>query len=643
MQDAGHDPTPDPMPPFRPLSPEQAEMIELSPNPKLVLDRQFRIRFINRVTAQYANIDRDALIGRNVWECYPHLRDSVFHQAYQRVLDTGEPARFERYEPDGDRWQSVYAFPCDDGVIAVLEDVTEQRRTVNRLRENEETLRLAQEAANIGSFFRDLRTGATQWSDQLIRINGFDPDTFDRARVGVDPSLDLVLPEDMPAVRQAWADVVSIGVTRIQRMRIRRADGALRYLQASMILVRDADGTPTKVVGTVLDLTEQVEAEAERQRIDAQMQQAQKLESLGVLAGGIAHDFNNLLVGILGNASLAMLEQGAPPTVLESLAEIERAAQRAAELTRQLLAYAGKGRYVIERADVSHTIENMGALLRSAVSRATALDMDLARGLPVIDADLGQFRQVVMTLVTNGSDALGASPGTVRITTGTQQLTEEFLSTCAPGTVAEPGPFVFVQVSDTGSGMDARTRQRMFEPFFSTKFTGRGLGLAATMGIMRSHRGAIRVVSELGTGTTVTLYFPVAEHAAGTKGDTPWRSSGMVLLVDDEASVRTVASSLLRKRGFTVVEARDGADGLSRFREHPEQWRLVLLDLSMPVLNGEQTLRAMRELRADVRVLMMSGYDQQDVRQGVGDGVDFVQKPFSAGELGEAVRRVLGE
>ena len=504
----------DPIPPFRPLTAEQAEMIELSPMPTLVLDRQFRIRFINRITGQYANIDRDALVGHNVWECYPHLRHSVFHQAYQRVLDTGEPARFERYEPDGDRWQAVYAYPCDDGVIAVLEDVTERRRNVNRLRENEETLRLAQEAANIGSFFRDLRSGETHWSDQLIRMNGFDPGTFDRARVGRDPELDLVLPEDANAIRKAWADVVSVGQTRIHRLRIRRPDGAIRYLQASMILVRDVDGAPTRVVGTVLDLTDQVEAEAERQRIDAQMQQAKELEALGVLAGGIAHDFNNLLVGILGNASLAMLDTGTPAAVQESLAEIERAAQRAADLTRQLLAYAGKGRYKIERADVNHTIENMAALLHGAISRTAVLDLKLARGLPSIDVDLGQFRQVMVTLVTNSSDALGATPGSIRVTTGRQLIDEAFLAQCTPGTVAQPGPFVFVEVRDTGSGMDARTLQHMFEPFFSTKFTGRGLGLAAVLGIMRSHRGAIHVQSDLGVGTTVTVFFPARDDEA---------------------------------------------------------------------------------------------------------------------------------
>ena len=632
----------DAIPPFRPLTPAQAEMLELSPNPKLVLDRQFRIRFVNRITAAYANIDRDALIGRNVWDCYPELRHSVFHQAYQRVLDTGEPARFVRHDPPTDRWQSVYAFPADDGVIAVLEDITEQRRNIDRLRESEETLRLAQEAANIGCFHRDLRTNETYWSDQLIRINGFDPDTIDRSRIGRDPALDQVLPEDLDRVRDHWHDVVSLGTALKLPLRIRRSDGSIRHLQTSMALVRDVDGTPARVVGTVLDMTDQVEADLERQRIDAQMQQAQKLKSLGVLAGGIAHDFNNLLVGILGNASLAMIEVSDAKTVQECLTEIELAAQRAAELTRQLLAYAGKGRYVVERADLTRAVDDMSVLLRSTIVRSAAVEFDLAPQVPLVDVDLGQFRQVMLTLATNSSDAVGEKAGVIRVASGRISANAQYLADCVPGTMAQPGDYVFVEVSDTGEGMDAATRQRMFEPFFSTKFTGRGLGLAATMGIMRAHRGAIRVESEPGRGTKVTLLFPVAlDQAATLSVGTDWRGSGDILIVDDEASVRTVVGSLLRRRGFTVVEALDGADGVRLFSAHPSRWRLVLLDLTMPNLSGEQTLRALRDLRPDIPVLMMSGYAEADVRQEVGDCSGFLQKPFSAVELIGAVRRVV--
>ena len=486
-------------------------MIELSPHPKLVLDGAFRIRYVNRATMAYGKVDREALIGRNVWECYPALRGSIFEQAYTQVLETGEPARFERHELESDRWQSVYAFPAEGGVIAVLEDITEERRNLERLRQSEETLRLAQESANIGSFYRDLRTGMSYWSDQLIRICGLDPANFDQLRIGQDPRLDFVHPDDSSRVRDAWTHTIRTGEPQSVRNRIIRHDGTVRHLLSSLMLVYDEHGEPARIMGTSLDVTAQVEADAERVRIDAQVQQAQKLESLGVLAGGIAHDFNNLLVGILGNASLAVLEVADQPIVQECLTEIEQAAQRAADLTRQLLAYAGKGRYVIEQANATRTISEMAALLRSAIERNATLELELSDDLPPISVDVNQLRQVVMTLVTNASDALEQQHGNIHVTTGCQLVAGEDLAACVPGTDATPGRFVFVEVRDTGSGMDEATRTRMFEPFFSTKFTGRGLGLAAAIGIMRAHDGAIRVHSEPGAGTTVTLLFPAKE------------------------------------------------------------------------------------------------------------------------------------
>lgn len=634
---------------FRPLLPEQVALLELSPNPKLVLDRAFRVRFVNAAAAAYGNVDRDSLIGLNIWECYPTLRGTIVHEAYQRVLDTGLPARFERHDSDLNAWQSVYAYPSDGGVIAVLEDVTLQRRTTDRLRRSEETLRLAQEAANIGSFELNVRTGAWQWSDQLVRMMGLDPETFDQERIGQDVSLRFSHEEDGPILVAALDRVVETREKASLRVRVRRVNGEERHMLISAILVHDADTGYDRLIGTALDITEQVRADEHRARIDAQMQQAQKLESLGVLAGGIAHDFNNLLVGILGNASLALLELDAPNPVRESLHEIERAAQKAAELTRQLLAYAGKGRYLVEPVDPSAMIGDMASLLRSAVSRTAALQFELPSSLPAIEVDANQFRQVVMTLVTNASDALGAKPGVISVLTGRQDVSAEYFGACVPGTVATPGPYVFVEVRDTGSGMNASTRQRMFEPFFSTKFTGRGLGLAATIGIMRSHGGAIRVYSEVGSGTSVKLLFPAqaapAVHSQSDSGDDDaWKAAGHILVVDDEESVRSVASALLRRRGFTVSEARDGLDAVSVFSSAPSQYALVLLDLTMPNMNGEETLRALRHIRPDISVLLMSGYNEQDVaRMFAGRELSgFLQKPFSAGELYEAVGDAVG-
>jgi signal transduction histidine kinase/CheY-like chemotaxis protein len=427
-----------------------------------------------------------------------------------------------------------------------------------------------------------------------------------------------------------------------------RRDGEERLFDSHIVTVRDQHDEPERVVGTVRDVTDEVRADAERAQIAAQMQQAQKLESLGVLAGGIAHDFNNLLVGILGNASLALLDLPNESPVRDSVMEIEHAAQRAAELTRQLLAYAGKGRFVVEQVDCSQVVREMTALLRTAVSRNAQVSLQLEEALPAIEVDVTQLRQVVMNLITNASDALPEAGGLVVLRTGEQAVDAAYLEGCVPGTDAAPGRHVFIEVSDEGSGMDAGTRARMFDPFFTTKFTGRGLGLAATLGIVRGHRGAIRVHSEPGQGTSIRLHFPARQQPTVPLASSPatraWNGDGEVLVVDDEPSVRAVTRALLRRRGFTVTEAASGGEAVDIVRADPMRFRLVLLDLTMPGMSGEQTFRELRQLVPGLTVILMSGYNEQEVtRLFAGhDWAAFLQKPFRAEELDTTVQRVLG-
>jgi CheY-like chemotaxis protein len=331
-----------------------------------------------------------------------------------------------------------------------------------------------------------------------------------------------------------------------------------------------------------------------------------------------------------------------------SVAEIEQAAQRAAELTRQLLAYAGKGRFVVEPVDCSLVVREMTALLRTAVSKNAQVNLSLADSLPPVEADVTQLRQVVMNLITNASDALPEHGGLIHIHTGLQQVDADYLATCVPGSDTMPGSFVFVEVRDDGRGMDEATRTRIFDPFFTTKFTGRGLGLAATLGIMRGHKGAIRVYSEPGVGTSVKLLFPAGVGTISTPVVSPpaaWKGSGEVLVVDDEPSVRAVSRALLRRRGFTVTEASGGREAVALVTEDPSRFRLVLLDLTMPDMGGEATFRALRQVAPLLKVILMSGYNEQEVtRQFVGRGLAaFLQKPFRAEELDNAARKVLGE
>ena len=303
----------------------------------------------------------------------------------------------------------------------------------------------------------------------------------------------------------------------------------------------------------------------------------------------------------------------------------------------------------MESADASSVITEMTPLMRTAIARNASLQMELTTALPRIDVDVNQFRQVVMNLITNASDALDSKPGLISVRTGRRDVSLEYLTDCAPGSAAQPGPFTYVEVHDNGTGMDEATRQRIFEPFFSTKFTGRGLGLAATIGIMRSHHGAICVHSEIGSGTSITLLFPCSTKGSitgprsGTRTDA-WRSGGQILVVDDEDSVRAVASALLRRRGFRIQEASDGAKALELFEQQPDAFDLVLLDLTMPGMNGEETVRALRDVRPTVNVLLMSGYNEQEVT-AMFEGRSlsgFLQKPFRADDLYASVARSLG-
>ena len=389
---------------------------------------------------------------------------------------------------------------------------------------------------------------------------------------------------------------------------------------------------------------------AERRRTEEQMRQTQKLESLGVLAGGIAHDFNNLLAGILGNVGIAKteVEDGDDPS--ESLANIETAARRAADLTRQMLAYSGRGAFVIQRIDLSSLVAEMAHLLATAISKKAVLRLHTLSALPPCEGDATQLRQVVMNLITNASDSLGDGAGTITLTTGVTQATRAELAEMYIDERLPEGQYVFLEVQDTGCGMDDETQARIFDPFFTTKFTGRGLGLAATLGIVRGHRGAISVESTPGHGTTVRMLLPVCETAAETPLTSPppepgvvsWKGHGRILVVDDEELVRSLASRVLEASGFEVVGATDGLEALEVFERAPESIKLVLLDWMMPRLSGAETLDALRERRADLPVILSSGYAEQTVSGRLDDRLTvFIQKPYRPQELLAKVRAAL--
>jgi PAS domain S-box-containing protein len=414
--------------------------------------------------------------------------------------------------------------------------------------------------------------------------------------------------------------------------------------------VFDAAGEVTRIAVVARDVTELRKAQRERSDLREQLLHAQKLESLGILAGGIAHDFNNLLTSILGQADLALLALSSDAPVRSSLEEIVKTTRRAAGLTNQLLAYSGKGQFFTRVVDLGEIVKEMANLLEVTVTGKVTLKLDTAEGLPGIEADVSQLRQVVMNLVMNASEALANGTGAVSVSVGVRKFDRAFLSRNVLGRSLDPGTYVYLEVKDTGCGMRPDLVEKAFDPFFSTKFSGRGLGLATVLGIVKAHSGAIRVDSVPGKGTTFTILLPPSakpvEKEEERKEPVPEiAGSGAILLVDDEDIVREPAARMLRRLGFEVLTAANGRQALEVFSAHENEIVCVVLDLTMPEMSGEEAFRELRRMKSDVKVILSSGYGEtESIRSFPGKGPDgFLQKPYQLKQLAAKLKDVLGE
>jgi PAS domain S-box-containing protein len=429
-------------------------------------------------------------------------------------------------------------------------------------------------------------------------------------------------------------------VDRLETVRLRKG-GGLVEVSLTVSPICESAGRIVGVSDVARDITD-------RKRIADMMRQAQRLESLGVLAGGIAHDFNNLLVGILGNASLALDRLQPDSPARASIQEVVAAGERAAALTRQMLEYSGRGESVLERIDLSTHVRETVPFIRAAISRSVELRLDLAEDLPTIEADKTQLQQLVMNLVINGAEAIpNGTPGTVTIATRRQLVDECYVraqAVAGPGGIM-PGMYVLLEVRDTGSGMDAVTQARIFEPFFTTKITGRGLGLAAVLGIVKGHCGSVQVSSAAGHGCVFRVLLPALavslDRTPRQPQETPDLSGvGAILVIDDEEIVRQMARQALEYYGYNVLLAENGERGLEVFRHNADRILCVVLDMTMPVMSGEATLPLLKSLRADIPVILSSGFSEAEAMQRLqGKGLaGFIQKPYRASDLSRKVK-----
>jgi PAS domain S-box-containing protein len=598
----------------------------------------------------------EALIGKTIREIgvidnvHPDDQDAFVGGYDRNVVNRGKGHILLRLRAADDSWcwfeSTASAYTRRDGslrAVVIARDVSERVRAEQELLQSEERYRVVAEASHDMISEMDAEGRLVYASPTCKDVLGYDPEEV----VGTTPFV-LLHPDDVDrAVATFLSGVEEETPQKTAPYRVRHRDGSWRWLDGVALPYRIAGGA-LHFITVSRDITERLQTEQEQRKLEQSMQQAQKLESLGVMAGGIAHDFNNLLTPILGGTTLALMDLPPESPIRARLQIIQKAAHRAAALTNQMLAYTGKESLQIELLSISTLVEEMGRLLESGISRQAEIHYDLQQDLPAVEADAAQLSQVVMNLITNAAEALGHSGGRISIRTGVVEADRATLSRTVPSADLAEGSYVFFEVSDTGCGMDEQMCAKIFDPFFTTKFTGRGLGLAAVLGIVRSHGGGIELESVPDLGTRFRVLLPCSKHPAPRPKAQPshieaWRGRGTVLVVDDDDGVLELTQETLERAGLDVLRARDGREAVAVARDHADAIDLVLLDRTMPASSGEEIFDEIHRLRPGVPIVLVSGYSQQSVRdQFAGrDLAGFLHKPFQSATLLLKVRELL--
>jgi PAS domain S-box-containing protein len=630
---------------------ELEHIYQTAPVGLCLIGADLRYLRINERLAAMNGLPADEHLGRTVGEVMPEAAP-YFAPLLRRIMESGRPVldwqfRTEKSPAGGQRDLLASYYPVKAasgdivGVAGVVQEITELKRVERALRESEQRFRALIENSADGFVLLDSRGKLLYTGPPVL---GYESHEWRGHSV-----LELIHPDERPRVPEALAAFLGRpGAVFTSEYRVRHKDGSWRWIEAvgKNLL---GDRVIAGIVVNYRDVTE-------RKRLDEQFRRTQKLESIGVLAGGVAHDFNNLLTGVLGNATLVLEGLGPDQPARSHIEEVIKAADSAAHLTRQLLAYSGKGRFVIQAVDLSDLTREMTNLVRTSIPRAVELRLDLAAGLPAVEGDRGQLQQLIMNLVINGAESIPEDhPGLVAVTTSVQTIARASVqavdaaasSGAFAGSEIQPGVYVALEVRDTGCGMDRETQSRIFDPFFTTKFAGRGLGLSAALGIVQGHKGAIKVRSAIGQGTTFQVLLPASAHAAAKAGAQAHRAdlrgTATILVADDEALVRRTVKSALEWQGYRVLLAENGRQAVDLLRSHREEVGLVLLDLTMPLLGGEEAVRELRRVRPDVKIVLSSGIDEAEaIQRFAGQRIaGFIQKPYTAGQLAEKIKTVL--
>ncbi len=623
-------------------------LVENAPAVITIINRDGSVLSVNQTITRRP---REEVLGANAFSFLPAQAQEQARELVESVFRSGAPAaiRLPVYGPDGDlRWFEHRLAPVFSGqavtsVICLSTDINPQVLAETALRESEQ--RFGDIVRSLGDWVWEIDTAGrfTYCSPQIEGLLGYAAEQL----LGKSP-WDTAVPEDRAKYHAGHESLIRHPEPfRDRTLWHLHRDGRRVCLAVSGVPVFDPAGALRGFRGVAHDVTQRLREEAE-------VQQARRVESLGVLAGGIAHDFNNLLTAILGNAELALAELPEGTGCRQLVGQIQTAGQLAAELTRQMLAYAGRGRLATQPVDLTTTVREMTQLLGASIPKKAELVLDLTAGLPAVEADPAQLRQIVMNLVINAAEAIGNREGRIDVRTMASSPADHFQPDLMLGRIEAGRESVCISITDLGDGIAPDTLAKIFDPFFTTKFTGRGLGLAAVLGIVLHHHGTIAVSSPPGAGTTFRVCFPASSSppaeaalpatAAPGGAAAPWRGSGTILLVDDEAPVRAMAARMLRALGFQALTAADGREAVATTARGPAP-RAVLLDLTMPHMDGRETFHELRRLRPDLPVVLCSGYDvlESADRFTSMDFSGFLQKPYRLDDLARVLQRALGE
>jgi PAS domain S-box-containing protein len=625
---------------------EQSVILDNSPvGICLLVDRRFV--WANEKMAEIFCCPKSELIGDTARKIYPSQEayEQLGKDAYPEIAQGREYVTVQKLvRGDGSqiwgRYNGRAVDPSDlgKGTIWIFEDITERKQAEEQQSQYSAIITSSTDAI----ISKTLDGVVTSWNPAAEKMFGYTQHEM------LGQSMALLMPPDRPDEETHILDRIKHGenIEHYETTRIRK-NGEVFPVSVTISPIIDKSGTIIGASKFVRDISERKRVEQEKHTLEQQLLHAQKMESLGVLAGGIAHDFNNILAIIVGHCSLAEMDA---KKAIDHIPKIEKAAQRAAGLCRQMLSYAGKEQFIQKEVNMGELVSDIVTMLKATINQNVIINENLVTDLPVVKADVNQIRQVVINLIINASEAIGNAQGEVNVALTMISVISEHQEKDHLGKSIPLGCYACLEVTDNGCGMSEENKQRIFEPFYTTKFTGRGLGMSAVLGIITAHKGTLQLFSEQGEGTTFKVYLPIqADDCTGVISlqqeilSEPWQGRGTVLLVEDEVAIMPIARAMLEMLGFSIIEAYNGKEALELYQKYSADITLIITDLGMPVMDGYALIRELNKLSPTLPIVVSSGFGEASVRERVTSDciVGVVNKPYNYDQLRDLLKNVM--